>query len=301
VTAATTGQEPTADRFLRGTAPHGDSVLSRTGQLVGGLLSGSADARARRDRAVAVTTAVPTGRRLVVAAAKDGAGRTTVAALLASAFAARRPDPVLAVDAHHVEPSLGWRLGLSGPPMTAVAEQLEGLAGRNLESVDTLLPSTATGLRLLADPRGGRPHLARDLGATLTRLFGVTVADTGPGITSPWTVSLLADSHGIVLVCPATPEGVARTVQAVDELAAASGGAAVPRTVVALVEQVPGARLDVGAVRQAFDELAVPVHPLRYDRHLAAGGAIDVRRLGRRTLDQTLELAGAVLRTAVAQ
>jgi MinD-like ATPase involved in chromosome partitioning or flagellar assembly len=282
-----------------GRVPRGDRPLATAGHLLRRAVAGSAGARAALERAQKVAAPVPSGRRIVVAAGKDGAGRTTVAALLAGAFAARRPDPVLAVDAHLTAASLAWRLGLAHAPVMRELElYLLGSAGRDLSGVDAVLPRTATGVRLLADARGSRPDLPRDFVRALSRLFAVSVVDTGPGIESPWTDNLLADAHGIVLVCPATPEGVERTVQALADLDSGYGSVAPHGVTVVLNEAVPGSRLERGAARRVLGDRDVPVLDLGHDRHLAAGGPVDLRAVGRRTLEQVLDLAGTALERA---
>ena len=286
-------------RSLLGRPPRGDRPLTTVGHLLRQALAGSADARAALERAQAVVAPVPGGRRIVVAAGKDGAGRTTVAALLASAFSARRSDPVLAVDTHLTATSLTWRLGLDTTPVMRELElYLLGSAGRDLSGVDAVLPRTSTGVRLLSDARGSRPDLPRDFVRALSRLFGVTVVDTGPGIESPWTDNLLADAHGVVLVCPATPEGVERTQTALQLLDSSYGSVAPGGVTVVLNESVPGSRLDRAAAREVLGARDVPVLDLGHDRHLAAGGPIELRAIGRRTLEQVLDIAGTALRRA---
>jgi MinD-like ATPase involved in chromosome partitioning or flagellar assembly len=290
-----------AQDLLTGT-PSADGPMTRAAQVLHGVLSASRDAHALQSREQAVLAPVPSGRRIVVVAAKDGAGRSTVTALLASAFAARRPDPVLAVDAHHVHASLPWRLGLSTAPLMRELEAyLLGGAGRDLAGVDSVMPRTGTGVRLLADARDTRPDLPRDLVRALSRMFAISLVDTGPGIDSPWTDNLLADAHGVVLVCPATPEGVERSVEALTELERSYSGVAPAGVTVVLNEAVPGSRLDSAAARRFLGERNVPVLPLRHDRHLAAGGALDLSRVGRRTVEQVLDLAGAALTGALAR
>ncbi|MGY1773876.1 MinD/ParA family ATP-binding protein [Blastococcus sp. SYSU D00813] len=279
--------------------PAGDRPLARVTGALRGLVTASRDAAALEARERAVVAPVPAGRRIVVAAAKDGGGRTTVTALLASAYAARRADAVLAVDAHHVHASLAWRLGLAtAPRQVQLDEYLLGRGGRDLAGVDDVLPRTRTGLRLLADVRGGPPERPRDLARTLSRLFAVTLLDTGPGFDSPWTDVLLADAHGIVLVAEATPEGVERAVLALEQLERAAGEAGLARTTVVLNETVAGSRLRHGPARRLLAERGehgVPVLALGHDRHLAAGGPVDLRRVARRTVEQALETAGVAL------
>ncbi len=298
---ATPDRPPVRAADLLAGVPNGDRPLARVTGVLRGLVTAGRDAAALEERERAVVTPVPAGRRIVVAAAKDGAGRTTVAALLASAYAARRPDPVLAVDAHHVHASLAWRLGLAtAPRQVELEEYLLGRGGHDLTGVDDILPRTRTGLRLLADVRGARPELPRDLARTLSRLFAVTLLDTGPGFDSPWTDALLADAHGIVLVAAATPEGVERTVRAVEQLERAAGEAALARTTVVLNDAVAGSRLRAGAAQRVLADRGVPVLPVDHDRHLAAGGPIDLRRVARRTVEQALAAAGTALTRSLA-
>ena len=84
----------------------GDPPLRRMWRSASRMFTSSRATRALADLAAEVQVPVHTGRRIAVASVHGGAGKTTVAAVLASVFAARRSDPVLAADADPHEGSL---------------------------------------------------------------------------------------------------------------------------------------------------------------------------------------------------
>src|SRR5690606_33295762 len=92
---------------------HGDPLVRRLGQgvrrAVGG---GSRDAREMAAFTELMQRQVPSTRQIAVASVRGGAGKTTMAALVATELARHRPDRVLAADADAELGSLPLRLGV---------------------------------------------------------------------------------------------------------------------------------------------------------------------------------------------
>ncbi len=232
---------------------------------------------------------------------RGGAGKSAVATVLASVYAARRNDPVLAADADPDGGSLGWRLGLTGGPTLAeLAPQLLAARARDLHALQRLLPRTGTGLWLLPGGAPGRPQAARDVTRALSRLFPVCVTDCGRDMDAPATVEVLAEAHAVVIVGPATPDGVRSTCDALHRVAGAGRTASLERVVVALNSASPEGRVALreGAAREALRRYQVPVVMLPHDRHLAAGAQIDPGRIGEEMVVAATRLAGQVLARA---
>jgi septum site-determining protein MinD len=271
---------------LVGLVRGGESVARRYWRTARRALTGHHPSRELGELAAAVAVPLTTGRRIAVVSARGGAGKSAVTALLASVCAARRADPVLAADADPACGSLGWRLGLpGGPGLGELAPHL--LAG---EEPARFLPRTEVGLFLL--PGAAAPHLVRDVTRALSRTFAVCVTDCGP-LGVPATGGILAEAHAVVVVCPATPDGVRSTC----DLLARWPRAALARVAVALNAASPGGRaaLRPGAARAALGRWDVPLVALPYDRHVAGAAPIRPGRIAEPTLVAASRLAARAL------
>jgi MinD-like ATPase involved in chromosome partitioning or flagellar assembly len=250
----------------------------------------------------AVQLPVSTGRRIAVTSVRGAAGTSVVAALLASVYAARRADAVLAVDADPGGGSLHRWLGLSGNgTLTPLAPRLLAASSVELRGLEQLLPRTGTGLWVLPGGAPGQHRLARDVTRVLCRLFAVCVTDCGGGMHSQAAAEVMAQAHAVVVVTPATPEGLHSTCEALDRVAGADRAASLSRVVVALVRSQGAPRESTAIrnkVREAFARYDVPVVTIPYDRHLATAAAITPSRLDEATLVETTRLAAQALARA---
>lgn len=265
------------------------------------MLAGSSSSRELTELAAAVQLPLSTGRRIAVTSVRGGAGKSAVTAVLASVYAARRGDPVLAADADPDGGSLGWRLRLDGGPTLAeLAPQLLAAHAGGLRALERLLPRTSSGLWVLPGGSPARPQAARDVIRALSRLFPVCVTDCGLGMDSPATVEVLSEAHAVVVVGPATPDGVRSTCDALDRVTAAGRAASLDRVVVVLnaLSRDGHATLRESRAREALSRFRVPVVTLPYDRHLAAGAPVHVGRIGEQTLVGATRLAGEALARA---
>ncbi|MCZ0971259.1 hypothetical protein O1L55_06645 [Streptomyces albulus] len=191
---------------------------------------------------------------------RGGAGKSTVAALLALTFAHYRPDPVLAVEADPALGTLPHRLGArevrwSSGDLAQILDPsmlITDLTGYLLPFAGGgwLLPGSqgAIGTRLDLDTY-------RVVMTTLRRHFAATVVDCE---TLPAEVArtALVTTQARVLVTPATPEGVAATRSVLDWVGTLHRGL-LPTTVVVLTHSSPDSGVDVR----------------RAAAHLGAGGA----------------------------
>lgn len=279
-----------SQELVRG-VPHGDRPAQRYRTAVRYLVGGTRPARELTDLATAAAAPLATGRRIAVVSARGGAGKTTVAAVLASTFAARRAEPVLAVDADPVGGSLLWRLGLSGAPtLDRLAPAL--LDATEADRVQAVLGRARTGLWVL--PGGtDTAERARDVTRALSRFFPIAVVDCGAGLRSAATAAVLVEAHAVLLVTPATPDGVRSTADALARATAPT----LARIVVALNTVHRGGRraLRGSAARDALAGFDVPVLGLPYDRHLAGAAPIVTDRIGEHTTTAMARLACAVL------
>jgi WXG100 protein secretion system (Wss), protein YukD len=166
--------------------------------------------REQEDELLEAAIAAPRlGRCAVVGvvSAADGAGRATVAALLAAALAATRPGLTVAVDARPGPGSLTDRLA---PDLDVPVGDLLGLLDHPALTAGELiacLTGSATRPALVA---GGRalPLLVRGL----ARHAGALVLDGGAGLGGPGARAALAAADQLVLVTEPEPSPESRRV-----------------------------------------------------------------------------------------
>ena len=278
-------------------ARSGDPAARRAWRQVAALTRSSGHTRAYLEAVEELRRPVSTGRRVAVTGIRGGSGATTVAALLGTVLAARRHDPVLAVDADPEEGSLAWRLGVAGegaPAGEELAPYLLGAQVRDLDDVDAILPVTPGGLRVLPPFRRGGPAATGTgvvVGA-LARYFGVTVLDVPYG--APATDPPLPPAHATVLTAAATVDGVRRMLAALDRTR--SDADELATTVAVLVSRNPATEgLDVRRALRMVRAQGVLAHHLPYDRHLAAGSGVSPRQIAQSSLVVATRLAGAAL------
>jgi MinD-like ATPase involved in chromosome partitioning or flagellar assembly len=317
---APAGAAPTAkEEERRGPAPdeldpeeftrprhHRDPLARQAARRVREVLGmgASREVREATARAERLRQPVTTIRRIAVLSGRGGAGKTTVAALVATALAAARPDRVLAVDAAPELGSLALLAGASSPRPVA------GFGGAALqpqafEDADPHLGRTDSGLWLLTGPTGADPAPRLDLPAyraavaALSRFFAVLVTDCGPDPASRLNLGVLEDAHALALVAPATVDGLLSTHQTIARLRQTSA-ALLPRTVVVLTSQSPDTEaVDLKRGTRTLASQGVRVARLPYDRHLAAGARLRPRLLGERTATAVIGLAADLLDFAV--
>jgi MinD-like ATPase involved in chromosome partitioning or flagellar assembly len=284
---------------------HGDPWLARVGRTVRGVASASHDVRIATELAGQLAQPVTTGRRIAVLSIRGGAGKSTVSTLIGAAFAGHRNDRVLAIDADPDLGSLALRAGAASPATVRSVGTLQPPI-RDFTHAAPHLARTATGLWLLT---GGFDHAsgaALDLNAyraaagALARYFAVTITDCGAGVLTELNRGILAEAHALVLVTPATVDGVVSARQTLTRFADGALARLLHRTVVVVTAMSPQAsRLDVGRASDGLVPYGVGVVPLPYDRHLATGAGIEAARLGTGARIAAVQVAADALTRAV--
>jgi MinD-like ATPase involved in chromosome partitioning or flagellar assembly len=278
----------------------------------------SREVREATARAERLRQPVTTIRRLAVFSVRGGAGKTTVATLLATTLAAARHDRVLAADAtpglgplapEPAAPDLGAVPGLGSLALrargssTATIQEVAGAAGRlrSFADAEPRLSRGDGGLWLLTGD-GGRLDLPayQAAVAALSRFFAVLVTDCGPDPGGDLNLAVLLDAHALALVTPATVDGLVGAHQALAWLRQTPAAALVSRTVVVLATQTPHTDgVDLKRGTRTLASRGVRVARLPYHRHLAAGARIHPDLLGERTRDMAMALAADLLSFAV--
>ncbi|MCW2858414.1 MAG: ATPase involved in chromosome partitioning-like protein [Actinoallomurus sp.] len=286
-----------------GRGMHGDPLLRRMGRGVRRAIGVSAAQEVHDWTAVGTGLRQPvtTPRRIVVTSVRGGAGKTTVAVLLASALARHRQDRVLLVDADPGLGSMAARVGVTAAP------SLRELAGRRPDSFDEVGPHltrTDSGLWVLPGVRGEMADEALDLAtyeaatSVLTRFFTVVVVDCGAGMVGELPQGILAGAHACVHATPATTEGVVGIGRALDWMGRHGLDRLVPRSMTVFATHAPHARPDLDEAAALLRDNGVGVAYLPYDRHLASGGLLVPSLLAESTRTAALAIAAEALTRA---
>lgn len=293
---------PVVDSALSGTARRprqGEPAAARVSRAIRRIVSSSA----AREVAEITRTAeriqqpVTTGRQIAVTSIRGGAGKTTVAALLGTAYAHYRQDPVLLVEADPALGSLPLRLGAETLRWTTadLADIVEpqmsllDVTGYLVQLPDNawLLPGSQGRIGAMLDTAAYERVMV-----ALRRYFGVTVVDCE---TLPAEVARVALSaaQARVLAAPATLDGITSTYAVLQWMQG------LPRhmiagTVVALTSTTSRPGIDVEEAAEKLRSTGATVHVLPHDRHLAAGGALRTELLARPTRLAATRLAAEV-------
>lgn len=293
---------PVVDSALSGTARRprqGEPAAARASRAIRRIVSSSA----AREVAEITRTAeriqqpVTTGRQIAVTSIRGGAGKTTVAALLGTAYAHYRQDPVLLVEADPALGSLPLRLGAETLRWTTadLADIVEpqmsllDVTGYLVQLPDNawLLPGSQGRIGAMLDTAAYERVMV-----ALRRYFGVTVVDCE---TLPAEVARVALSaaQARVLAAPATLDGITSTY-AVLQWMQGLPPHMIAGTVVALTSTTSRPGIDVEDAAEKLRSTGATVHVLPHDRHLAAGGALRTELLARPTRLAATRLAAEV-------
>jgi MinD-like ATPase involved in chromosome partitioning or flagellar assembly len=274
------GPEAYADELLRNKR-HGDPLLRRMGRGIGKVVGATAGQDARQSAEISgrILLPVPTCRRIAVTSIRGGAGKTTVAGLIATVLTRYRQDRVLAADADSGLGSLPLRMGVQ--PGRSLQDLARGHP-RSWEEAARFLAQSADGLWVLSNTSGGRIgaeleiETFRSATGEMSRYFSAIIIDCGAGLLPELQRGILAESHAQVLVTPATADGALSARGALDWMAENGFGALLPRTVVALVTHTPHEDADLERAQHMLSAGDMTVVHVPYDRHLAGGTPIDL-------------------------
>ncbi|HEU0089674.1 MAG TPA: hypothetical protein VFQ77_18845 [Pseudonocardiaceae bacterium] len=245
---------------------------------------------------------LPRGSSIAVVGVQPGAGRTTVAALLAHLLATLGSTKVLAIDTDSRNPGLAGRLG-AGPGGSLHAV----FAGLRLEPPGPVrLPPGPPSFRWMSQHLAGggepavlaasaaelgRPFPAGHYAATLRRFgrwYRAVVTDTPVGPAAGVLPGVLAGARKLLAVGTADEAGRDGLAATLDWLAGAGPGGLRDRTICVRIGRPDRPRASPMMV-------GVPVHVLPFDAHLASGAPVDWTALGERTRRAALALVQATV------
>jgi MinD-like ATPase involved in chromosome partitioning or flagellar assembly len=289
------GQPSPQDLVRRST--HGDPLVRRVSRGVRRAMGAAVAHEVRRTADVenALGRPVPSCRQIAVTSIRGGAGKTTVAGLVATVIAQYRQDRVLALDADSGLGSLPLRLnvrserslhdlGASRPPQT-------------FEEAAPFLGRTADGLWVMSGTSGGQITHELDLATfktaagVMSRYFAALVIDCGAGLLPDLQRGILTDAHAQVMVTPGTVDGAISARGALEWQARNGYAHLLTRTIVALITHTPHVDADLTRGAQLLSSGGMPVVHMPYDRHLATGTAIESARIGQETRAAAIRLA----------
>jgi MinD-like ATPase involved in chromosome partitioning or flagellar assembly len=296
-------QRPPEPPEAAGRGVHGDPLLRRVGRGVRRVVGGSVAQETHdwTEVATGLRQPVTTIRRIVVSSVRGGAGKTTVAALMASALARLRQDRVLLIDADPGLGSLPMRFGMTG------AASLRDFAGHrpgSFEEVAPHLTRTDSDLWVLPGASAAMADQPLDLAtyesaiSVLSRFFTVVVIDCGAGMIGELQEAILASAHACVHVTPATTDGAIGVGRALDWMERKGFGELLPRTMAVFATHAPHARPDLHQAAELLRDNGVGVAYLPYDRHLASGGVLVPALLAESTRSAALAFAAEALTRA---
>ncbi|WP_070196587.1 hypothetical protein [Streptomyces oceani] len=288
----------------QGRQRHGDTTVGRALAMLRRLFSATAaESTTLTEYARSIQQPLTTGRQIAVTSIRGGAGKTTVAALLALTYAHYRTDPVLALEA---DPALGTLpRSLGATEIRWSCADLARLVDPSMQLTDLtgyLVPYPGGWLLPASQGTiGGQLDVEsyRIVMTAMRRYFGTTVVDCE---TLPAEVARTAvtTTQARVLATPATVEGVAATRTILDWLGGLHRSMR-PTTVVALTHTSPDTTMDVRRATEHLQHGGAQVAVLPYDRHLAAGGEVRTSLLAGETRRAVARLTAMVTDCAMSR
>jgi MinD-like ATPase involved in chromosome partitioning or flagellar assembly len=270
--------------------------------LTGGKINfGLSPKDRRRARLVERARTPVTGcHRLAVISLKGGVGKTTTTAALGAMFADLRGDRVIAVDANPDRGTLGERVpresGATVRHLLAERDQLH-----RYSDVRSFTSQDRTRLEVLASDSD--PHVSaafserdyRDTVAILERFYNLVLTDCGTGLLHDAMRGILGLASSLVVVSSASLDG-ARSASATLDWLEAHGFDGLARNAVVVISSVrPGGGIvDLKELEEHFSARCREVVTIPYDRHLEAGGVLELDELEPKTRDAYRQLAAAV-------
>lgn len=255
-----------------------------------------------------LTAAVTSSRRVAVMAASPAQGSTTVAALLATALATRRLDPVLLVDAAAgtFRPSLHHIFGAS--PVRTIGELATRPAriSARYDFAGQLTPLGKDMWLIPADHAG--PTYGRNAPAVGTyvnavnpfiRYFDISVTDLS-ATPQPETADLVLNrAHALCLVTSATQSGFDWVTTRLRELRDTMGTVWAGRTIVVVNHTEPVVGRPQWRRGTLRSQQGIPIVTLAHDPELTVGFPSRPKSLSPATHLAAMRMAADVLGTAM--
>lgn len=241
---------------------------------------------------------IPSGsHQIAVVSLKGGVGKTTLTVALGSVLAQVRSDRILAFDADADSGNLTDRAGhRSGSTVE------EMLAEKDLSHYNDVRAHTgvnAVNLEVIGAARYGTAQPAfsaadwQYAADAVSKFYSVVLADCGAGLMR----GVLATASGAVIVTSASVDGARQAAVAIDWLRNNGHHELLGRACVVINHVAPGEpNVAITDLVRQFGQHVRPdrVVVLPWDKHIAAGGEIDIRLLDPVYKRRITELAAAL-------
>ncbi len=238
--------------------------------------------------------------RLAVISLKGGVGKTTTTACLGSMFATLRGDRVIAMDANPDRGTLGEKI-----PRTSArtVRDMVNNAARLARYADVRDYTSQAPSRLEVIASDADPFVSMAFSETdyrvgigiLESYYNLILTDCGTGLLHSAMVGVLGLADSLIVVSSASLDG-ARSASATLDWLEHHGYDDLVRHAVAVISTVHpnGGNVDVSKLEDHFAARCCAVVRIPFDRHLEAGGIIDLDELEAPTYEAYLQLAAAV-------
>jgi len=254
--------------------------------------------QAQNDLLRRIRRPLPGPHRIAIASIKGGVGKTTVAACLGLMLADYRGDRVVALDANPDAGTLADRL--TGDSSLTVRQLLA--ASESIGSLTDVARFTSLAGRLQVLASAQDPAVSESFDRAeyeqvcevLTRFFNIVITDSGTGLVHSAMHGTLALADSLVIVGALSVDGAAGAAKTLDWLLARGHSELVADAVVVLSHDRGSEDVDADLVREHFIARCRALVEIPADRHLAAGGRIQLAALSRGANQAYLELAANV-------
>lgn len=227
-----------------------------------------------------IRTAVATSHRVAVVGLSGAVGKSTTAALLASAFAETRTDLTVVVDTDPGRGTLGFRVNANtGQGMTAMVARED--AGR-YEGAAPFVSRMASGAYVLTDligRRGPGPEAVRRVLRRLRDTYAIVITDSHSDVPHTDLAAVLPQADQLVLVVDSLDSLLSRAGREAFELLRANAPGDLLRRCIVVVSAAPpsGPGVDrppaAGVLPRPFElrDLCRGIVSIGHDPHLVNG------------------------------
>lgn len=285
---------------------HGDPVVTRAWRAAARAVLSDSFPDDYAQAVAACQQSVTTGRRIGILSPVGGAGRSTLAAAMGLLLSSARLDHIAAVDLAGRPSGLPSRLPAEAGPsagLKALARLDSAQHHDSLDALDSCAALTRENLRCLSLLDREAPLEAEDL-PPLYQLFSRSCAVTLlelPALSSGHAREAMRNLHAVVLAVPPQPAAIDAAQLVLDTLREASP---VTPVIPALVNTAHAGGQDrhmaASSLRARMRAAGhtQELHRVDADRHLGAGGPLQLARVGERRRLQLAQLTSAALGAA---
>lgn len=237
--------------------------------------------------------------RIAVMSLKGGVGKTTTTVSLGSAFASKRGDRVIAVDANPDFGTLAQRV--AAPGHATIRDLLAAEDTSRFPQVRAFTSQAPSRLEVIGserDPAISEAFSEMDYRRAIDILqhhYNIILTDCGTGLMHSAMNGVLALANTLVLVTSPALDGAQSASATLDWLNLHGHEQLAANAVVVVSSAHPGEpTIDMDHLVSHFHSRTRAVHVIPFDRHLSEGATIDLERMAEPTREAYLQLAALV-------